>query len=1809
MNVDVTNTQEGGQEPVAKPEDFKANITPPKTVQPAEAIAPTAEVPVATQEAQAISEPKPIQETSNEVKIPEAQAPVEEDVKQEHEFPSPINTDEADAVDFSVMDMPHSESVEPEVKKEEEQNAYDFNQADAFHEMDLAGDSEKEDTTPENLFVPKITSPFTLTSAIEKGNEINKLAGNNVEDKLIHREEVVLPQGAYKGVMKGGIPDGQGTLKTNDGNEIVADFKEGSAEGSAIINFLNGGKYVGNVQDGQAQGIGTYTSKNGDVQHGFFEKGKLVTPIKQGTETDKQNAKDVDVKNAFKPLEAKDISKNFEENHSGILKKIVTPLRIEVETPHKANTTFNAMQGVDHQKVSEIAATNGIDLSIDRDKELDKVNVTSTLKQLNNLLPKELKARVARGEKLTPQQKSQLEDVLHSWDDTSVDHTYLEKHRLAGEFKDFHKLPTKEVLKRVYDFSNKAHAYLDELKQPEKKELDAWQQAEANQKNIANQIKNKLKPGTQEKYGSEVSAAVDFIMSKEYKQYVNKELTTGDKIVNDKLLKVKLDKAYKQWTKENGASEGYVSRSAFDNTIGKDIKQLHVNLLEAERAKYVKSENNFGFKKAQEIIEKDNRILADAKANAIIKVSNKISKPYIDLKLQGEQKLKQSYEATYKDITEQAKNTFQQSVSALSGSNPQIKSVTDEYNQRLLNAKTDSERADISKELHGKLIGFKEYKDLSDAYQTHLNSSIETLNTETLRQQIELSSKIREAYMSDFSKSYDQENKAIERKSGYLAQYNVYNKTDELQNSGRYKKASYQEKKALTEEAWNMHVMDATKFFKQKEIPTPANEDERLNKHFTEWTGAKRTKTAEDLAVYQSLISKAAHDKFRVYANYNELNSEKPNTFQFKAMLQDNLAEVNAHLEYITKTEGKNAYHNPEYVKWSQQKRMIEKGLDMPENEANTMEAFLKGFAEGDLPFISSILRANESNTLTSAAERFANGTANRADAGLLMTKHIKGMLDQLAPTSFVHNLGSGFMSTLSYMGETVLMGGTSEVAMKGGFALAQQASKKAVQLASSFGVKQALTKTTQAVILNQLSNPKFISTAGKALGIISSAITQGVVTGRANAEYQQRYAEHVAPQFMFAQAGGYDRFIAQIEKGDEGNFEAMVKAAGITFSDAVIERMGVNLTFGLGGKAGKEVADFIASNKFTKRTLFAEFVRRKGFESADDVAKYIEKSGIGNVVDEMGENIVSGISSDIITGDRDALASLSTEEQGTGLVATLLSTVGMGSVPFVAKKIRVNTNTVSTHINYTGADNEGLTATLPTDVWNKFNKQVGKKEFSGAEFANFVHENKLSLPQQQALAHVYVKTNPKAIEDISKIKQHIEELSNGIVDEDALIGGDVEVANQSFTEPAQENEDEGLSLREQIEEEQNKTENNDNQNQTGLPSEIGRTEEPIQTEPNQETGSQATETGGVVQGSREVTEVSTEEISNAIDNLKSQGELMPLFPLLTKGNHTSKNPEEIAKEYNEAKRNGTNQRLVDEVDKMLSKNKTQNESTTTTDITTDGDLQPTPEQGTEAGTSEGVQPTVEPATSKGNAKVEPIRERLKKIEPTTPIDFVLQHFVNGGRINENALQEVYGDKSGKSIKGEEKARRSLINKENGKSINDIAQQLWEDNSHLPYEGNDYVDAIHQVLNDFNTPTKMRDEYLRRNEVPTETLDVNQIRPEEIHHEDLTKHFEDLKAFEAALPNVEENVTRIASDEEKRKAREKKQEEELKSLPVVDDTKNNPFTELKKIRNSKSEMNNFRKKYSSDIANIEKIESNFEDIISQLGDKIKTKDC
>lgn len=114
----------------------------------------------------------------------------------------------------------------------------------------------------------------------------------------------------------------------------------------------------------------------------------------------------------------------------------------------------------------------------------------------------------------------------------------------------------------------------------------------------------------------------------------------------------------------------------------------------------------------------------------------------------------------------------------------------------------------------------------------------------------------------------------------------------------------------------------------------------------------------------------------------------------------------------------------------------------------------------------------------------------------------------------------------------------------------------------------------------------------------------------------------------------------------------------------------------------------------------------------------------------------------------------------------------------------------------------------------------------------------------------------------------------------------------------------------------------------------------------------------------------------------------------------------------------------------------------------------------------------------KPKVKQPKLKDQLKAIDQeaiSDPYDRALIFFANGGRIHPSAIKELFGA-------GSEKQRRQMISllHKRGRTIDQLAHCLWEEQGDERYTTQDYKDVIEQVLQVHISPSSAAKEIIEK---------------------------------------------------------------------------------------------------------------------------------
>ena len=138
-------------------------------------------------------------------------------------------------------------------------------------------------------------------------------------------------------------------------------------------------------------------------------------------------------------------------------------------------------------------------------------------------------------------------------------------------------------------------------------------------------------------------------------------------------------------------------------------------------------------------------------------------------------------------------------------------------------------------------------------------------------------------------------------------------------------------------------------------------------------------------------------------------------------------------------------------------------------------------------------------------------------------------------------------------------------------------------------------------------------------------------------------------------------------------------------------------------------------------------------------------------------------------------------------------------------------------------------------------------------------------------------------------------------------------------------------------------------------------------------------------------------------------------------------------------------------------------------------------------------------------------------ISPTDVFNQSLLYFIHGGKIHPDTLNELFG-KLGKSIESERKSRFAWCSKTEGKTIDQIAHQLWQENIDLDSDANpetsDWRDAIEEIIIQYNSPVQMAKDLIHK-------LNPQAIIPEPEPQEQQKPQEQEIKNLEPETLNLQ----------------------------------------------------------------------------------------
>ena len=332
-------------------------------------------------------------------------------------------------------------------------------------------------------------------------------------------------------------------------------------------------------------------------------------------------------------------------------------------------------------------------------------------------------------------------------------------------------------------------------------------------------------------------------------------------------------------------------------------------------------------------------------------------------------------------------------------------------------------------------------------------------------------------------------------------------------------------------------------------------------------------------------------------------------------------------------------------------------------------------------------------------------------------------------------------------------------------------------------------------------------------------------------------------------------------------------------------------------------------------------------------------------------------------------------------------------------------------------------------------------------------------------------------------------------------------------------------------------------------------------------------------------------EIAKALDGVKFNADFnLPL--------EQSQNSTQVAEAYIKAKQDGSNSELVKAVENIIGKPAVVAEEVvaeqpiTETEQKIVSNLEQKIKQYETEQESKGIGAEETITTDQGR-QVKTIKlERPKESNARTALSIdtgnspraaVLKYFVGGGKINSTALQKLFGDKQGKSIKGETQSRIGLIDNKKGKTPVQIAEYLWaEYGEQFNMNDQDFLPYVEEVISEFKGTKNMI----------SELLSVENKSEEDYYKQMYGDNFEgydnsEIEQAESVLDYMtDEEIIQMANDiesAEKQFAEQPAAEETIESLKALDVTDK---TNLQKIQSFLDKLDNDLDKFGKETLGV-----------------------
>lgn len=791
------------------------------------------------------------------------------------------------------------------------------------------------------------------------------------------------------------------------------------------------------------------------------------------------------------------------------------------------------------------------------------------------------------------------------------------------------------------------------------------------------------------------------------------------------------------------------------------LRELRNDLMEIEmkknyeKTKQVDPYTYSGFKKEAERLSKE----SGTKLNYQIKtISNEVVESSNEAIKQWEKDNKPTLIAKVNSIKGDMDKIFHNNLKAALSSNPNANAIYTDYSNKIQSEKDPAVIKQLTAEMMGKLKSVPGVNRVFDDYDNNLQRAINKVNSDYFQEFGAFSQDVYNKSVEDLKEGIKKSTRDV-YKSGVNNDLNTYENAQQVVNTREFKEASYYDKRKMIEDSWQRERGDITAMVMKAQatnkMPAPANKEE-MGKHWTSWTGSKELTPEEKSDLLRTLPERTGYDARNRYIFYSVDDllynpKGKPTVYGIQSFAREQLKEIEAKekalgISYslgggVQLDKSKGQFVNTEEAnELSITKNYLNKILNTPETDQGTWNELLNGVVDNfELPFLGSVMGMFRNTTLKEAADKYSSGNMDTYDMSLVDAYAALNKIQQIRPNSTAYNIGSGLAMTSTFMLEMMATGGLNAVGRGAG----------AKMFDSIVGVaKSTADDAVRASVEVAAQSPEFLARTKSVVSYLTGAVAEGSVNPRIGQMTTERMLDRVTTQ----ESGAYDGLIAQIDKNGEDAVEAFLKSYGNYIGMTAIERLGGHLPT---SNISKNMLEYIGSSSFIKRSMVGRMMRDYGFKSVDEASQYIATTKMPweGIVPEMIEEVLQGGWEALITGDKPVIGR---DDQGEMNVMGMnaeeyLTTVGVvtifGGTSALAKNVTANIGNTDVTIDTENSDGSSLSAIIPRDAWNTFNKTATDPNLSWRSSIDLISKTyDLDAKQQAALSNAFVKIRGKEI-------------------------------------------------------------------------------------------------------------------------------------------------------------------------------------------------------------------------------------------------------------------------------------------------------------------------------------------------------------------------------------------------------------------------------------------------------------------------------